>query len=76
VASTTSDTAGNGLIQCEVAPNGASDFQSYSSDSPTKTLKTKHTGVKLVCKLTVSEVPHSSRADCSPGRGNLTGARR
>jgi|SRR3954447_7943477 hypothetical protein len=56
VARTTSDTTGNWQINYEVAPNGTSDFQSYSASSPVRTLKTKHKGVKLVCKLAASEV--------------------
>jgi phage tail tape-measure protein len=56
VASTRSDTAGNWQVSYEVTPNPAYDFQSYSADSPTRTLKTKKKGVKLVCKFAASEV--------------------
>jgi hypothetical protein len=56
VASTTSDTAGNWQVSYEVTPNPAYDFQSYSASSPARTLKTKHKGVKLVCKFAASEV--------------------
>jgi hypothetical protein len=56
VTSTKSDSAGNWQVAYEVAPNPAYDFQSYSADSPKRTLKTKHKGVKLVCKFAASEV--------------------
>lgn len=56
VASTRSDTAGNWQVAYEVTPNPAYDFQSYSASSPKRTLKTKHKGVKLVCKFAASEV--------------------
>jgi len=55
VASTKSDTAGNWQIFYEVQPNGVSDFSSYAALAPTRTLKTKHKGVKLVCKYASSE---------------------
>ena len=56
VASTNSDAAGNWQATYEVTPNPAYDFQSYSASSPKRTLKTKHKGVKLVCKFAASEV--------------------
>jgi hypothetical protein len=56
VGSTRSDTAGNWQILYEVTPNPGYDFQSYSVDSPTRTLKTKNKHVKLVCKFTASQV--------------------
>jgi hypothetical protein len=56
VASTRSDAAGNWQVAYEVTPNPAYDFQSYSASSPTKTRKTKHKNVKLVCKFAASEV--------------------
>jgi hypothetical protein len=56
VAATKSDTAGNWQVSYEVTPNPAYDFQSYSADSPTRTLKTRRKGLKLVCKFAASEV--------------------
>jgi hypothetical protein len=56
VGTTSSDPAGSWQVAYEVTPNPAYDFQSYSADSPKRTLKTKKKGVKLVCKFAASEV--------------------
>jgi hypothetical protein len=56
VATTKADAAGNWQVGYEVTPNPAYDFQSYSGDSPKRTLKTKKRGVQLVCKFAASQV--------------------
>jgi hypothetical protein len=56
VATTKADTAGSWQVSYEVTPNPAYDFQSYSAESPKRTLKTKNKRLKLVCKFTASQV--------------------
>ncbi len=55
VASGRADAQGNWEILHDVLPNPAYDFATFSAHSPTRTLKSRHAGVKVVCKFQASD---------------------